>query len=251
MPWQPISIATPPPERLTSQKCGACGPSCFSDCLTNVGLPSGVYWLDPDGKGPGGKFQAYCDQLNELGGWTLLMKTDGTKQTFAYESSYWSDIKTYNANAPGLDKTEAKLASFATLPFTHLRLGMAVGDTIKWIYVTHTSKSLYDVLKDGKHKATKVGRNFWKSLLTGSSLQLHCNQAGFNVGGQSQTHSRVRIGIIANQENDCDTPDSRLGFGGRGDSCGQDNNNTTGNEAYCLADNGAKSIKAFGYIMAR
>src|SRR5262245_1081770 len=40
MAWQPMSMATPPPERSTSQKCSACGPSCFSDCLKRTGWPS-------------------------------------------------------------------------------------------------------------------------------------------------------------------------------------------------------------------
>src|SRR5882672_1194129 len=35
-----MSIVTPPPERSTSQKCAACGPSCFSDCLSSTGSPS-------------------------------------------------------------------------------------------------------------------------------------------------------------------------------------------------------------------
>ena len=39
MAWQPMSMVTPPPERSTSQKCAACGPSCFSDCFTRVGRP--------------------------------------------------------------------------------------------------------------------------------------------------------------------------------------------------------------------
>ena len=34
-----MSASTPPPARSTSQKCGAWGPSCFSDCLMRVGRP--------------------------------------------------------------------------------------------------------------------------------------------------------------------------------------------------------------------
>ncbi len=34
-----MSMVTPPPERSTSQKWSAWGPSCFSDCLTSVGRP--------------------------------------------------------------------------------------------------------------------------------------------------------------------------------------------------------------------
>ena len=115
----------------------------------------------------------------------------------------------------------------------------------------YKAKSLYDVLKDGKYKATKMGRKSWKSLIDGSSLQANCNREGFNV---YHSYARVRVGLIANQENDCNTPDSRIGYGGRGYICGQDNNVTTGNASpntSCSPDNGKKNIKAFGYILAR
>jgi len=61
----------------------------------------------------------------------------------------------------------------------------------------------------------------------------------------------ARIGIIANQENDCNSPDSRIGFGTGGGGCGQDSKNTAGNEARCSPDNGEKSIESFGYIFAQ
>ena len=40
MAWQPMSSSTPPPERRTSQNQGACGPACFSLCLTRTTSPS-------------------------------------------------------------------------------------------------------------------------------------------------------------------------------------------------------------------
>ena len=95
-----------------------------------------------------------------------------------------------------------------------------------------------------------VGRTAWKSLLAAGSLQLNCNQEGFNsVCGGGDT--RVRIGILGNQEADCLSCDSRIGFGGAGAYCLQNTNYSCGNEAYCTPDNGDKSTPTFGYVMIR
>ena len=50
------------------------------------------------------------------------------------------------------------------------------------------------------------------SLINGASLQDYCNMEGFNVqcprfGG------KARIGILSNNQNDCDSCDSVIGFG--------------------------------------
>ena len=52
------------------------------------------------------------------------------------------------------------------------------------------------------------GRSKWLNLLSGSRLQQYCSGEGINV------LSKVRIGIVGNNEHDCATPDSFLGVGG-------------------------------------
>lgn len=52
--------------------------------------------------------------------------------------------------------------------------------------------------------------------------------------------------MLGNNENDCGTCDSRIGFGTGGNP---DNTNTCGNEARNSPDNGDKRIKAMGYIL--
>ena len=42
-------------------------------------------------------------------------------------------------------------------------------------------------------------------------MQSHCNREGLNVVGDPH-QSKARIGITANQENDCITCDSRIGL---------------------------------------
>ncbi len=227
---------------------GAPATSCKALLATAPKTASGAYWLDPDGAGPVAKFKAWCDMSASGGGWTLALKLDGKKTTFSYGAKWWTDSKTFNTGSTDLSQSEAKFASYATVPFTQLRVGMRVGASTHWLVVPLAGSSLRARIAPGKHVATKVGRDAWKGLITGSSLQKHCNQEGLNVGTQ---HARARIGIVGNNEKNCKTPDSRLGFGGAGDSCFADPKNSCGNAATCGADKGSRNTKAFGWIMVR
>lgn len=126
---------------------------------------------------------------------------------------------------------------------------MNTGGT-RWLTVNYRGSSLYDLIAPGGYRAFHVGRHAWKNLIPNSSLQRHCNREGFNVVGHNR-HSKARIGIIANQENECTHPDSRIGFGTGGGSCGENSGNSAGNEARCSPDNGDRSIYGFGYIFAQ
>ena len=80
-------------------------------------------------------------------------------------------------------------------------------------------------------------------------MQANCNTQGFNaVGNNNFGGAKARIGIVGNQENDCNTCDSRIGFGTGG---AHDDSNTCGNEATHSPDNGDKHIKAMGYILVQ
>ena len=107
--------------------------------------------------------------------------------------------------------------------------------------------SMYNV--DGGYRAISgPNRNSWKGLISNSSLQRNCNRQGFN---SYHGYAHARIGIIANQEGDCNSPDSRLGIGTGGTACGQNGSVTTGNSARCSADNGDRDIRAYGFVMVR
>lgn len=97
------------------------------------------------------------------------------------------------------------------------------------------------------------------STLRASYYCFHCCnflQEGFNVKSVGTAHNawvmfsaRARLGIIANNENECNTPDSFLGFGTSYPV--QSITNSAGNYASAYPDNGHRNIKAMGYIMAR
>ena len=150
------------------------------------------------------------------------------------------------------DNHETKLPTYWNTPFSRICLGMKIiGQQTRFIVITKHANSLYSLIADGNYRATSLGRNAWKSLLGSSaSLQPNCNKEGFNVVPERFLKSpKARIGIVANNQNDCNTPESRIGFGTGGI---HDDSNTCGNEAAYLPDNARdKHIKAMGYILVQ
>ena len=146
-----------------------------------------------------------------------------------------------------MDTHETKLPTYWNTPFNKICLGMKIGQQFKSVVINHQARSLYSLIADGKYRATSLDRNTWKKLIgSRASLQLNCNKEGFNTlcgGGRS----RARIGIVGNNENDCNSCDSRIGFGTAGFP---DDSNTCGNESFA-GDNGEQHIKAMGYILVQ
>ena len=126
---------------------------------------------------------------------------------------------------------------------------MKIGQQFKSVVINHQARSLYSLIADGKYRATSLGRNTWKKLIgSRASLQPNCNKEGFNAIGANTRHSKARIGIISNEQNDCNSCDSRIGFG---TGVYGDDSNTCGNEATARPDNGDQHIKAMGYILVQ
>jgi len=185
------------------------------------------------------------------GAWTPVMKIDGSKNTFHYDSGYWTDESEYNVTGweTGFDTQETKLPSYWSTPFSKICLGMKIGKQINFIVINKQADSLYSLIADGQYRATSLGRNTWKTLIgSDASLQLNCNREGFNARSNNTPFSKARIGFVSNQENHCQTCDSRIGFGTGGY---HDDSNTCGNEATHSPDNGDKHIKAMGYILVQ
>ena len=171
--------------------------------------------------------------------------------TFHYDSEYWSDKNEYNppGGKTGFDSQETKLPTYWNTSFSQICLGMMVGNQTNFIVFNQTANSLYSLIADEQYRATSLGRDTWKMLIgSQASLQKNWHNEGFNVNCTSISHSRARIGIVSNNENDCGNCDSRIGFGTGGD---HDDSNTCGNEATYNPDKGDKHIKAMGYILVQ
>ncbi|MBN2800350.1 MAG: hypothetical protein JXX28_14515 [Deltaproteobacteria bacterium] len=217
---------------------------------------SGAYWIDSAGHAA--PYEAYCDMETEGGGWTLALKADGTSATFAYDSSYWTDDVLLNESWADMEHMEAKYESFVTLPFAEVLLGMEYPVTDSslepnWLTVDQYGDSLMELFGSEVFVPTSLGRAAWKAWMPGSSLQSNCNAEGFNVSPSTLVGpAQVRIGILGNQEANCETPDSRIGIGGgTGTYCSMPANHTVGNVARCTPDNGDLTWYAWGTVALR
>ena len=173
------------------------------------------------------------------------------QKTFHFDSKLWSNKNEFNlpGGKTGLDSQETKLPTYWNTPFSKICLGMKIGHQIKFTVINVHANSLYSLIADGHYRATSLGRHMWKTLIgSQASLQLNCNKEGFNAVCNSGA-SRARIGYVGNNENDCTSCDSRIGFGTAGYS---DDTNTCGNVAGSSGvDNGNRYIKTMGYILVQ
>ncbi|XP_058940868.2 uncharacterized protein [Pocillopora verrucosa] len=185
------------------------------------------------------------------GGWTPVMKINGCQTTFHYDSYYWSDKNEYNTlgGRTGFDSQETKLPTYWNTSLSKICLGMKISGQLRFIVINKQANSLHSLIADGILRASSLGRNEWKKLIGArGSLQLNCNKEGFNAVCSSSYHSKARIGYVANDNNHCDSCDSRIGFGTGGYPY---NSTTCGNVAAHSADNGNRHIKAMGYILVQ
>ena len=87
--------------------------------------------------------------------------------------------------------------------------------------------------------------------MASGSLQKNCNREGFNNRGGTSDASKVRIGILGNEQNTCGSTDSLIGVGGNQASKCNSNGVAAGNQAGCKADAGQRQTPGFAYIFAR
>ncbi len=192
--------------------CMPCPKGLYASCKVLLDAapisPSGTYQLDPDGEGILPAYSAYCEMIADGGGWTLALKASGTTNTFEYESDNWINTTTINESSAGLEQAEAKLASFSTIPAKSIRVGMTYNATTNWIsssVANDNGFSLQQIFESNTFYPTSAGRAAWVSLIAGSAVQMFCNQEGLNNDLSSAV--RVRVGLLANDLDDCATPD--------------------------------------------
>ncbi|HKQ68293.1 MAG TPA: fibrinogen-like YCDxxxxGGGW domain-containing protein [Polyangiaceae bacterium] len=217
--------------------------SCKDRLAAEPSSASGVYLVDPDRGGGDPPFATFCKMDLAGGGWTLLMKIDGSKSTFHFASDLWENTMTLRPESADLEMTEAKLRSYVTLPFAALLVGMRDSSVTRWTVLSVGGSSLRDLMA-GSYQPTALGRSSWLKLPGTGTLQPYCNREGVNV---ITDQTRIRLGIVANQQDNCSSCDSFIGFGGQIGGL----NMACGNLAFEVPNAYDIADDDFGYVMAR
>ncbi len=179
------------------------GVSC-DDIYKNHGAPpSGTYTLHPGGAAA---FTAYCDMVTsgaDEGGWTLVLKADGTKSTFAYTAAAWTGTPLFGS--PDLGMQEMLSAAYTSVKATSVRVGFFDGTNATSLTlpaVTGTATPLHDLVAGATSTTTNLGVGPWKALLPSADLQDNRCEEGLDVAKTGATF-KVRIGITADNATSC------------------------------------------------
>ncbi|MDP2345758.1 MAG: tandem-95 repeat protein [Deltaproteobacteria bacterium] len=182
-------------------------------------------------------YDAFCDMSG--GGFTLVMKADGTDDELEFDDARWTDatllaedvVSSRNADLVVGDGSgaagESKLRSYLNVKVDELRVGFAArttgsrtfrfpGDLTLPINATGPAAASMQTLMSGGFVAlASPPRASWLGVDPAFQLQAFCNRVGINVVGDTTGGQvdRLRIGILSNDQNDCDTPDSFVGIG--------------------------------------
>ncbi len=178
----------------------------------------GVYWIKPAASAT--PFAVYCLMTEKGGGWTLILKADGSRKTFVYDAALWTNAAVHNAPDLQMDLNEAKLASFSTVPFQSVLLAFSeikAGAPRLYLSVNKSASSFQSLMQQGRSIGfdpplpTVLG---WRLLLPNGVLQGECHREAFNAHGDKNILNdypgiKVRFGILGSPDRGC----SNFGFG--------------------------------------
>ena len=140
--------------------------------------------------------------------WVLAAVIDGTRSTFDYDKSIWTDTTTLDADG------EKKTAAFNDIASNDIRIEFERSETSciqQFDYSHNLQMTLREIFAGGQRVSASPGKAAWIGLgCNNFAIQPHCNRHGFNVEGG---WNKIRYGIIFNNENNCNSPDASVGIG--------------------------------------
>eukprot|EP00049_Salpingoeca_infusionum_P013515 m.252248 g.252248 ORF g.252248 m.252248 type:complete len:542 (-) comp15470_c3_seq1:144-1769(-) len=188
------------------------GESCKHVLSVHPGAPSGKYWI----KTGSSTYAVFCDMERDGGGWTLVMKISNSgHNAFFYNSGYWSTTSTVNADSVLADDNVHHInLAYSQLAFTQIRLAAYSQDIA---HIHSISKNSARELFTGSAVGVSTSRDAFFAYTNPVASsgnwgnQPYCNVRGFNV--HDGYAGRCRYGNIMNNENECRSSDSAIGFG--------------------------------------
>ena len=237
---------------------GQHNPAASAKAIYDTGnRTNGVYYLTSSS----GTYQTYCwIDANSGGGYHLVGKiSNSNPSVWHYGGSRWTTSSPANetnlqtiANNEGVNRgyyeytlqTGFRMALHATAPasITNYLSDAKTGNTAKHFLTnsgsTQNSRANFISWIQG------AGSGFDNGFITNfNNCQPNCNQRGFV---QTSSSHAIRWGISGNNENDCNTNDSTIGFGGY-HYAGQGSNAAGGQSTHCAV----MSRAAIGYIFVQ
>jgi cysteine-rich repeat protein len=148
--------------------------SCRALRDTRLGaLADGLYFLDADGAGGLPPAAAYCDMNTDGGGWTLMVKVNGSlglDSAFRYHSPLWTNDEPYQPEEAGIRSVlEHKNQAFPYLGFEDVMVGLAEPAEgggfaeIRTRYATVPAANLSDLFSGGRRGF--IGYAAWRTMI--------------------------------------------------------------------------------------
>jgi hypothetical protein len=250
--------------------CGGAGtcvrPSSCKALKARGTTTSGTYKLNTEAH----VYDTFCD-MDDGDGWTLVLKGAGADPQFEYREAIWYSDKLIPGSSADLAPSPAKFDSFNYSDFSEVKLclGAVSNDGCRTFtnlvsnrldgggppkFAAKPYPSLREVFFNSQTITADLPSNL-DSWLPNTSLQTKCKSAGLR---RKEGSYNVRIGVIMNGEDDCNSPDSWIGFGANDPQypstggCTDRNaltNTYGGHVSNCYDAN--KKIPAFGWVFVR